>query len=716
MVLFPLLVLSTASIIASESPVGKVITLLEELKTKVEGEGKKEAGTYDKFACFCKETTDEKGKSIVKHQDKIDDLSASMGEAVATKETKQAEVKDRVKKREGLLAELKEAVINCQAESARFAANVADLTKADESLKKAIKALKKAKGGRSRLFLETRETVSASLALADAMSLVTPAKEKAVTAFLQQGVDPENPDYEFRSNSIIETLEKLSDDFTAKLDETNEERKKAKKACDETRTELTKDLDTNAEAMTTLKDDIEGLIKKIAEDREGVVNTEDLLKDDQLYMKDLTARCEVRARDWDQRASMRGGEVQALTEALAILKEGPEDGKSVLDLEKESKEEAKKRRRLLQVSAPKKTAKSSKINATAVLSSPGTKTPSFLQALQQRSSLRGKLSASQAQQNGKHRASEILQSAGIRLKNGQLSNLAVRVMADPFVKVKGLIQSLIDKLYKEAAQEATKKGWCNTQIGKAKNDRDSQYADITKYTAAMEGLEAKKEELELEMKELKEDIPKAWKKLNETTKLRDEEKDENLKRIKAAEDAAAAVHEAIMVLKNFYQSAEIQQVLLQASPVDEDTEGAGFKGGYKGKQEAGTGIISLLEGIKVGFEKSAQETESEEEKAHRDFVEFDQTQRADIKSKETQMEIDKEELKGTESDIDKTLEDTETAQGLLTSALKAIEELKPMCVDNGMSYKERQETRDEEIAALKKALCALDPNGAEKEC
>merc|ERR1740123_387109 len=469
--------------------------------------------------------------------------------------------------------------------------------------------------------------------------------------------------------------------------------------------------------MTTLKDDIADLEKKIAEDREEVINTEDLLKDDQLYMKDLTARCEVRARDWDQRASMRGGEVQALTEALAILKEGPEDGKSVLDLEKESKEEAKKRRRLLQVSAPKKTAKSSKINATAVLSSPGTKTPSFLQALQQRSSLRGKLSASQAQQHGKHRASEILQSAGIRLKSGQLSNLAVRVMADPFVKVKGLIQSLIDRLYKEAAQEATKKGWCNTQIGKAKNDRDSQYADITKYTAEMEGLEAKKEELELEIKELKEDIPKAWKKMNETTKLRDEEKEENLKKIRAAEDAATAVGEAILILKNFYQAAENQQYsMLQASPVDEDTEGAGFKGGYKGKQEAGTGIISLLEGIKVGFEKSAQETESEEEKAHRDFVEFDQTQRADIKSKETQMEIDKEELKGTESDIDKTLEDTETAQGLLTSALKAIEELKPMCVDNGMSYKERQETRDEEIAALKKALCALDPNGAEKEC
>jgi len=309
-----------------------------------------------------------------------------------------------------------------------------------------------------------------------------------------------------------------------------------------------------------------------------------------------------------------------------------------------------------------------------------------------------------------------LRSAGIRLKSGQLSNLAVRVMADPFVKVKGLIQGLIDDLYKEAAQEATKKGWCNTQIGKAKNDRDSQYNDITKFVAEMEGLEAKKEELELEIKELKEEIPKAWEKLNETAELREEEKEENLKKIKAAEDAADAVHEAIMILKTFYQGAANKPVLLQASPVDEDTKGAGFKGGYKGKQEAGSGIIALLEDLKAGFVKSAEETELSERKAHREFVELDQTQRADIKSKETQLEIDKEELESTESAIDKTQEDTETAQALLDTALKAIEELKPMCVDNGMAYEERQEKRDEEIAALKKALCALDTSGVEKDC
>jgi len=35
------------------SPVEKVITLLEDLKTETEDAGKKEASTYDTFACFC---------------------------------------------------------------------------------------------------------------------------------------------------------------------------------------------------------------------------------------------------------------------------------------------------------------------------------------------------------------------------------------------------------------------------------------------------------------------------------------------------------------------------------------------------------------------------------------------------------------------------------------------------------------------------------------
>ena len=44
-------------------------------------------------------------------------------------------------------------------------------------------------------------------------------------------------------------------------------------------------------------------------------------------------------------------------------------------------------------------------------------------------------------------------------------------------------------------------------------------------------------------------------------------------------------------------------------------------------------------------------------------------------------------------------------------AMQELEELKPACVDTGMSYEERVARREEEIEALKEALCILDKEG-----
>merc|ERR1711957_192868 len=58
---------------AKLAAVNKVISMLEDLQTQVLGEGEKEAAAYEKFACFCKDTTVEKSSAISKG---IDDQSS----------------------------------------------------------------------------------------------------------------------------------------------------------------------------------------------------------------------------------------------------------------------------------------------------------------------------------------------------------------------------------------------------------------------------------------------------------------------------------------------------------------------------------------------------------------------------------------------------------------------------------------------------------------
>lgn len=67
-------------------------------------------------------------------------------------------------------------------------------------------------------------------------------------------------------------------------------------------------------------------------------------------------------------------------------------------------------------------------------------------------------------------------------------------------------------------------------------------------------------------------------------------------------------------------------------------------------------------------------------------------------------------------------EDLRAQTDILKIAIKELLELKPTCIDTGMSYEERVARREDEIESLKKALCVLQqfqdygPEGAANNC
>jgi len=691
------LALSALSATLAVTPIEKVLTLLEDLKTDIVAGGTKEATAFDKFACFCKDTTTSKSKSITEGQDKIDTTTADIGEKNATKQEKITDLgKERVKVEETTIL-LQKATEIYQKEKTTYEATVADLSKALSSTKKAVKVLKAAKGGAAFIELGQSSDVRYALDLADALSLVQPTKTQAVTAFLQQAkVDPDDPDYKFHSEKIIKIIEDLGKDFSDKKDEVQTEWEKTDTSYKAEKSDMEEKIDTAKKQIETLKGEISDLTSEIADLKEELITAEDDLKDDSVYLKDLTTRCESKAQAWDQRTSTRQEEVDAITKALEILKDD-----KVKDADEINKRVAEKKPKkaddtkvLLSTKVTAKVPQAKSAQAKA-------KAPTFLQVAR----------AHMVSESGKDSAADFLTHEGIRLKSIMLSSVASQVAKDPFVKVKKLIQGLLERMLAESKAEATKKGFCDTELGKAYETREAKFTEINKLDADLSELEAKKTELSDEIKELGEEIKSLKEKLKEATELRDTEKTTNEETIKKAGEGAEAVGEAIVILKDFYKQSAKAKVLLEvsASPVEEDDPGAGFSGAYKGAQSGSKPIIGLLEVLKSDFERTVRKTEAAEEKAQAEFVLFDRSSKEDIASKETKTELDKQDLEATESAYDDAMKDLKTATKVLDTTLKGIEDLKPTCLDTGMSYAERVKKREDEIEALKKALTMLSP-------
>merc|ERR1719253_913734 len=109
---------------------------------EVEADGAKEAKAYDEFACFCKDTTLKKSDSVKKGHDKINALSADIADKTQERKDDITELTERKQKQEQLSQKLDETIARCAKEKAEYEAEAADLSKAIQGLKDAIKSMK----------------------------------------------------------------------------------------------------------------------------------------------------------------------------------------------------------------------------------------------------------------------------------------------------------------------------------------------------------------------------------------------------------------------------------------------------------------------------------------------------------------------------------------------------------------------------------------------
>lgn len=712
-----LLAAVAAQQVAPVTPIEKVITLLQDLKTQQTTEASTEATNYNAFACFCKTTTLSKSTEITTGKDNINSYSSDIELKTAQKATKQTELtqkKEKLSEKEDALAE---ETARCAKEAEEYQVKSADLQKALDSLTRAINSIE---ATRPTLFISIKTEVASTLAIANKLNLIDAPKRKALSSFVQQtaGVDPNSPEYKFHSQPILDLLLKIKQEFTDEKATLDTEWTATNTACINTKAAINTAITNLKNEISTLGTDISTLASQIATARSDLVDAEAELKDDELYMNDLTKRCEDRAHDWDQRSTMRSQEIEAISEALGILTTTVKD--------KALNTDAGKRALLLNMKA------ALKANQT-IVSNRDFRTPvsvidnevsSMLSFLQQGERLSGHPGAALVQRAGQGlstsarqiKAVSLLRSESKRLKSTALATLAARIAADPFKKVKKLIQDLIERLLTEATAEATKKGFCDEQLAKAESERNTRLNEAKSLNVDISALEVKQDQLELEIQLLNNSIVFLTATLQNATTLRGQEKAANLLTIADAKEGLDAVTQAIIILKSFYRKSAKATVLAQYSPVDEDTSGPGFTGAYKGNQAASKGIIGLLEVIQTDFTRAERNTRSAESRAQREFIKFDRDTKADISGKETKKTLDKEDLVTTKADLLSKSGALKTQMDLVDAAIRDIEDLKPTCIDTGMSYADRVAKRQDEMDSLKKALCILDTEDVELDC
>jgi len=668
-----------------DSPVEKVITMIRDLQTQVQEEGTKEAATYDKFACFCKSKTDEKTGSIGEGSTSVETLVADIGAFSATRDQLDIDINDLNGEIKGYDDQLLDGKGLRESEVMTFEAAFEDMTKAVSSLERAIDTLKAS--GDHEALVSVSSIVQKSLIMADALDMVTESNKKVVAFLSDPPAEVPTSDYDFHSGDIIGTIEQLLETFRAKKTTLEDENASAKSAYDLSKQAKEAQVAATTVTLEAKQTERSETTKSLAVAQEDLTGKNAILNDDRVYLKDLTGKCETKAKEWDQRSTMRANELAAITQALAVI-EG--------------------------TVANKATATGAGGRDAPVTTA--IQTVSFIQDEHVvRKHKHEKKSPAEAAV--RKAIVSLLKTAGATLKSPILSTLATKVSEDPFVKIKGLIQTLIERLLAEEADEANHKGWCDTEISKTLKDREYRLRNVEGLHSDLEGLNARKATLGEDKHELTTAVAELTADLTLQASNREEEKAEHEETVAESKEGLEAIKQAIDILAHFYgeaaQGTVEENAFVQQSPVDDEAPDSGMDGAYTGSQSASTGVLGMLDVIKSDFERTISETEGAEEQAKRDFVEFDRTMKMSITTKETGLEHTTHELTECETELSTAEEDMRTQQTSLDNAVRTWEELLPGCVaDPGMSNAERVERREAEVSALKDAYCILNNEDA----
>merc|ERR1719375_37615 len=500
-------------------------------------------------------------------------------------------------------------------------------------------------------FMQSKGSKKALESLASTMKTLVEAswissEDKAKVQSLMQTEDPDDDltltqqpqattsAYESHGGGILDTLTELKDKAEVSLSKARKAEMEANHAYEMLKQSIEMELSTMQKRMAAATNERSSTEETMHAASAELEETKKSKAADEAYLADLKMDCAAKATEWAERQKSVEEELGAIAKAKEILSSGVKV--------------------LLQV----------------------------------------KRSVDDDDAGKRQRVTAILRNLAQEGHVYALSQLASEAQNDPFGKVKGLIESMIDRLMREAAEESDQKMFCDTEMAKSRSKQKDLAARVDMHSVRIEKSEAGKAKLKEQMSTLTTEIAEIDAGMKEATDLRMKEKAEFDASSAEYRQSADAVANAIQVLQTYYAQGSFVQT--QQAPV---------LGGAK--SDIGSTIISMLEVAESEFTQLLSEATAAENAAATAFEK--------LSSKNTLARVAKiDEVKGKGSEL-KTLEmnllnykeDRETTGKELDAVLAYLDKLKPQCETKVVSFAERKAKREADIAGLKEALAIL---------
>lgn len=673
----------------SNSPVTKVVTLLNELKASIEADGKKEQQSFDKASCWCEQTLDRKAKDISDAKTKIKETQVLIVKLSAEVAVHGAEIKQLEKDIAANEKAQKDATEVRSKGNAEYMNERTESEQAIGAMEAAIKVLSGAGTGKGE-FLEKgtmREAEMLSVAASIrpvlsqdfAQQTLSDQDMQIVKSFVYQPesfgragsksgafgalqVD-QNPfgDYAPQSTQISGILKGLYDAFGQSLEKANAEEAEAQKAFEEFMVTKQAELTTLQATLAKHQMDFAEKTKLLAESKQLRDDTVVQLEADETFFEDTKLSCRDRATSWSVRSGLRTEELQGLAKGIEIL------------------------------SSP--AAQATFQNATTT----------FLQVAEGVLAERTKRVAKTFASHLRALATRHPQAAGAFL------NMATDLESTGhFDKVISSIDKMIEVLRVEGQDDIKHRDRCQGDQNKNKNDMEDLSHAVEKASSEISRMDDKAADLSKDVSTLEEEIAATNADIEEALKMRNKEVKEYRQALKDDTEAIKLLDAAIVALNEFYKRNQIELVQKKEEPeytIDEDKmpSAAWEDEPYEGRQETSAPVISMISAIKEDLENEVNTSKVDEVAAQASYEKERAAMRESLKAQTESKVATEKQLAELQGKIQDTENHKAAKQTDLTEQQDVASTLTSDCAWVETHFNSRKEARKSEIDGLTEA-------------